>query len=142
MRVIGNILWLLFAGVWLALGYLVAGVIALVLIITIPFAFASWRLAGYALWPFGRTVVARPTAGVASVVGNVLWFLVAGWWLALVQLLAGLLLCVTVIGIPFGVASFKMAGLAIAPLGKEIVPHAAVERAEQAVVAGPAPLGH
>src|SRR4051794_1323125 len=99
MRLLGNILWLFLAGFWLAVGYLVAGIVAFVLIVTIPFGVASWRLAGYVLWPFGRVVVAKPTAGVGSALGNILWFLVAGLWLALGHLLAGLLLCLTIIGI-------------------------------------------
>ena len=141
MRIFGNILWLILAGFWLAVGYLVAGLVAFLLIVTIPFAFASWRLADYVLWPFGRAVVAKPTAGVGSALGNILWFILAGLWLALGHLLAGLLLCLTIIGIPFGVASFKMAGLAVAPLGKEIVPHAALDRFQHAVVTAPVPLG-
>lgn len=141
MRVIGNILWLVLAGFWLAVGYLVAGLINLVFIITIPFAIASWRLAGYALWPFGRVVIPKPTAGVGSLIGNVLWFLTAGLWLALAHLVAGLLLCLTVIGIPFGVASFKMAGLAVAPLGRQVVPAVAVGPRSARAVAGPVPLG-
>jgi uncharacterized membrane protein YccF (DUF307 family) len=141
MRLLGNILWLFLAGFWLAVGYLVAGIVAFVLIVTIPFGVASWRLAGYVLWPFGRVVVAKPTAGVGSALGNILWFLLAGLWLALGHLLAGLLLCLTIIGIPFGVASFKMAGLAIAPLGKEIVALATLDHHRHAVVAAPVPLG-
>ena len=121
MRVTGNVVWLLLAGVWLALGYVVAGIISFILIITIPFGVASFRLAGYALWPFGRSVVRKPSAGLLSVIGNIIWFVVAGFWLALLHVIAGLLLCLTIIGIPFGVASFKMAGLALFPLGKEIV---------------------
>jgi uncharacterized membrane protein YccF (DUF307 family) len=121
MRVIGNVIWFVLAGVWLAIGYVLAGIISFILIITIPFGVASFRLAGYALWPFGRSVVRKPTAGVLTVIGNVIWFVVAGWWLALLHLVAGLLLCITIIGIPFGVASFKMAGLALFPLGKDIV---------------------
>jgi uncharacterized membrane protein YccF (DUF307 family) len=121
MRVIGNVIWFVLAGVWLAIGYVLAGIISFILIITIPFGVASFRLAGYALWPFGRSVVRKPTAGVLTVIGNIIWFVVAGWWLALLHLVAGLLLCLTIIGIPFGVASFKMAGLALFPLGKDIV---------------------
>ena len=121
MRTIGNILWFLLAGLWLAVGYLVAGIVMCILIITIPFGVASFRLAGYALWPFGRVVVRKPTAGAASVIGNIIWFLLAGLWLAIAQVAFGIVLCITIIGIPFGIASFKMAGLAIAPLGKEIV---------------------
>ncbi len=134
VRFIGNVLWLLLAGLWLALGYAVAGVVNFVLIITIPFAFASWRLAGYALWPFGRVVVRKSSAGAGSVVGNVLWFLLSGLWLALAQVVFGLLLCITIIGIPFGIASFKMAALAIAPLGKQVVRREDVTAPELVVV--------
>jgi uncharacterized membrane protein YccF (DUF307 family) len=122
VRFLGNVLWFFIAGLWLAIGYVIAGVINCILIITIPFGIASFRLASYALWPFGRTVVAKPTAGVASGIGNVIWFVLSGVWLAIGHVIAGLILCVTIIGIPFGIASFKMAGLALFPLGKEIVP--------------------
>ena len=122
IRFIGNILWLILAGFWLAIGYALAGILMFILIITIPFGVASFRLAGYALWPFGRVVVRKPTAGVGSFLGNVLWFVLSGLWLAIAQIVTGVLLCITIIGIPFGIASFKMAALAIAPLGKEVVP--------------------
>jgi len=122
LRAVGNILWLVFSGFWMALGYVVAGAIACVLIVTIPFGIASFRLAGYALWPFGRTVVWKPSAGAASTVGNVLWLILFGWWLALGQIVAGIAWCITIIGIPFGVASFKMVPLALLPLGREVVP--------------------
>lgn len=122
MRTLGNILWFLLAGFWLAIGYVVAGLVAFVLIITIPFGIASFRLAGYVIWPFGRTVVWRREAGVWSVIGNVIWVVVLGWELALAHLVAGLLLCLTVIGIPFGIASWKMIPLALLPLGREVVP--------------------
>ena len=122
MRTIGNILWLLLAGVWLAIGYVIAGILNCLLIITIPFGIASFRLASYALWPFGRTVVAKPSAGAISTIGNIIWFVISGVWLAMAHVIAGVLLCLTVIGIPFGIASFKMAGLALFPLGKDIVP--------------------
>jgi uncharacterized membrane protein YccF (DUF307 family) len=135
VRLIGNLLWLVLAGLWLAIGYIVAGIVNCVTIIGIPFGIASFRLAAYVLWPFGRTVVARPTAGALSFLGNVLWFFLGGVWLALGHLIAGILLCLTIIGIPFGVASFKMAGLALAPLGKDIVPIYAIGAG---VSAGPA----
>jgi len=121
IRFIGNVLWLILAGFWLAIGYALAGILMFILIITIPFGVASFRLAGYALWPFGRVIVHKPSAGVVSFLGNVLWFILAGLWLAIAQIVTGVLLCVTIIGIPFGIASFKMAALAIAPLGKEVV---------------------
>ncbi|GAA2551103.1 YccF domain-containing protein [Pseudonocardia hydrocarbonoxydans] len=121
MRLLGNVLWFLLAGWWLAILYAVAGLIACVLIVTIPFGIASFRLAGYALWPFGRRVVVHRGAGVPSLLGNVLWIVLFGWELFLAHVLAGLLLCVTIVGIPFGVASFKMAGLALVPLGTRVV---------------------
>ncbi len=121
LRFIGNVIWLLLAGLPLALAYAAFGLVAFILIITIPFGIASFRLAGYALWPFGRTVVRRPDAGAGSTIGNVIWFLVAGLWLALAQFVVGVVLCLTIIGIPFGIACFKMARLALIPLGKEVV---------------------
>ena len=122
IRLILNVLWLILAGLWLAIGYVLAGILMCLLIITIPFGIASFRLAAYVLWPFGRTVVARPGAGTASFVGNIIWFILAGLWLAAGHIMTGILLCVTIIGIPFGIANFKLAFVAIAPLGKEIVP--------------------
>ena len=123
MRTLGNILWLLLAGFWLFLGYVLAGIINCIFIITIPFGVQSFKLAGYALWPFGRMVVHRPQRDVAlGCLGNGLWFIFGGFWLALGHLITGVLLCLTVIGIPLGFASFKMAGLALAPFGKMIVP--------------------
>ncbi|MGH9224926.1 MAG: YccF domain-containing protein [Acidimicrobiales bacterium] len=123
MRTLGNLLWLVLAGVWLAIGYVVAGIVNCVFIITIPFGIQSFKLAGYALWPFGRMVVHRPDRDVAlGCLGNAIWFLFGGIWLATGHLVAGILLCITVIGIPMGIASFKMAGLALAPFGKMIVP--------------------
>lgn len=121
MRTVGNILWFLLAGLWLAIGYAVAGLVMFVLIVTIPFGIASFRLAGYVLWPFGRTVVTMREAGAWSVLGNVLWILLVGWELALGHLVAGLLLALTVIGIPFAVASWKMVPLALLPLGSRVV---------------------
>ena len=121
MRFALNVIWLAFAGIWMTIGYAVAGVVALLLILTIPFGIASFRMANYALWPFGRTVVRRSDAGVGSVLGNVLWFVLFGWWLALGHVITGALLCITIIGIPLGLASFKMIPIALLPLGREIV---------------------
>lgn len=126
MRTLGNILWFLLAGLWLAIGYVIAGIIAFILIVTIPFGIASFRLAGYVVWPFGRTVVWQRDAGAWAMIGNVVWVVVVGWELALAHLVAGLLLCVTIIGIPLGVASWKMVPLALFPLGREVVPLSAV----------------
>jgi uncharacterized membrane protein YccF (DUF307 family) len=134
LRAIGNILWLLLAGIWMAIGYLLAGVIQCITIIGIPFGIQSFKLAGFALWPFGRVVVQRADRDPGlSCVGNAVWFVLSGLWLAIGHVITGLLLCITIIGIPFGVASFKLAGLALVPFGKTVVtagaplpPHATV----------------
>ena len=117
-----NVIWLLLAGIWLAIAYAVLGLICFVLIITIPFGIAAWRIAGYALWPFGRTVIRRSDAGIGSAIGNVIWVIVAGIWLAIGHLVTGILLCLTIIGIPLGIADFKMIPISLLPLGREIVP--------------------
>jgi uncharacterized membrane protein YccF (DUF307 family) len=122
MRVFFNILWLILAGIWMAIAYVIAGVLLCITIIGIPFGLQAFKLAVYALWPFGRALVPSPRRMKGlSVVGNILWFILAGWWLALGHLFTGVLLCITIIGIPLGVASFKMAGAALVPFGKEIV---------------------
>ena len=122
MRVVLNVLWLVLAGIWMAIAYVIAGLLLCITIIGIPFGWQSFKLAGYALWPFGRALVPSDSRSRSlSVVGNVLWFVLAGWWLALGHLFTGILLCLTIIGIPLGVASFKMAGAALVPFGKEIV---------------------
>ena len=121
LRTLLNLVWLVLHGWLLALAYALAGVVACVFVVTIPFGIAAFRLAGFVVWPFGRTTVRAPGAGVASAVGNLVWFLVAGWWLALVHLVAGVAFCLTVIGIPFGVASFKLAAVGLFPLGKRVV---------------------
>ena len=122
MRTLLNIIWLVLSGFWLFLGYLAAGILLCVLIITIPWGIASFRIGAYALWPFGRTVVSKPTSGVFSFLGNVVWVILAGWWLALAHIVSGVLLCITIIGIPLGIADFKLIPVSLAPLGKEIVP--------------------
>ena len=122
MRTLLNLIWLVLCGFWMALGYVIAGVICCILIITIPFGVASFRIANYALWPFGRTAVRDPQAGAASAIGNVIWFIFAGLWLAIGHIVSGSALCVTIIGIPLGIASFKMVPISLLPLGTQIVP--------------------
>ena len=122
VRFVLNVLWLIFGGgLLLFVGYAFAAAICFVLVVTIPFGVASWRLAVYSLWPFGRTVRAKPGAGVATGLANILWVVLAGWWLALSHITAGLTLCVTIIGIPFGIAHFKLVPAAFWPLGREVV---------------------
>lgn len=116
-----NILWLVFCGIWMALGYLIAALICFVLIVTIPFGIASLRIAGFVLWPFGRTTVERPGAGAPSCVGNVIWVIFAGWWLALGHLITSIPLFLSIIGIPFGWANLKLIPISLMPLGREVI---------------------
>ena len=121
MRLVLNIIWFVLAGFWMAIGYAFAALICFILIITIPFGIAALRIAVFALWPFGKTVIRRPGAGIASGIGNVIWFVLCGWWLALAHLITGTLLCLTIIGIPLGLANFKLIPISLLPLGREIV---------------------
>ena len=122
IRVILNVIWLVLCGLWMAILYAVAGLLCFVLIITIPFGIAAFRIAGYVLWPFGRTIERRPRAGLGSVVGNVLWVILFGWELALGHLITGVLLALTIIGIPLAAANFKIIPITLLPLGVRIVP--------------------
>jgi uncharacterized membrane protein YccF (DUF307 family) len=125
--VVLNVLWLVLSGIWLFIGYVAAGITQCVTIIGIPFGIQSFKLAGYALWPFGRSVVQRPGSSTAlSLVGNVLWFVLSGFWLALAHAVLGLLLCITIIGIPLGLGNFKLIPLALFPFGKDIVTNGSV----------------
>ena len=135
MRTLLNIIWLVLCGFWLFLGYLLAGVILCVLIITIPWGIASFRIGRYALWPFGKTVVAKPTSGAFSFIGTVIWILVAGWWLAIGHIVSGVALAVTIVGIPLAIADFKMIPVSLAPLGKQIVDVDALVPAGTVIVA-------
>jgi len=122
MRAILNVIWLVLCGFWLAIAYALAGLVAFVLIITIPFGIASFRIANYVLWPFGRTIAPREDAGVGSMIGNIVWIILFGWWLAVGHLLTGIALCITIIGIPLGIANFKLIPISLLPLGVRIVP--------------------
>ena len=120
MRLILNVIWLVLCGWWMAILYFVAGVIAFILIITIPFGIAAWRIAGYVLWPFGRQIEPRRDAGIGSLIGNIIWIVLIGWWLALGHLISGIALCLTIIGIPLGLANFKIIPISLLPLGVRI----------------------
>lgn len=122
MRTVLNILWFVLSGLWLAIGYLVVGVLLCILIITIPFGIAAFRIASYVIWPFGRSIVVRRDAGIASLIGNIIWIILIGWWLAIGHLTSGIALCLTIIGIPLGLADFKMIPISLIPLGVRIVP--------------------
>jgi uncharacterized membrane protein YccF (DUF307 family) len=121
VRVIGNIIWFVLCGLWMAIAYALAALVMFILIITIPFGIAALRIAAFCLWPFGRVIVRRADAGAASTIGNVIWIILAGWWLALGHLITGVLLCITIIGIPLGLACFKLIPVSLTPFGREIV---------------------
>ena len=121
MRTLLNIIWFVFGGFWLALGYFLFGLLACILIVTIPFGIASFRMASYALWPFGKTIVSKPNAGVGSALGNVIWFVFAGLWLAIGHLATAAAQAVTIVGIPLAIANIKMIPVTCVPLGTEIV---------------------
>ena len=120
IRLVLNIIWVLTAGIWLFLGYALAGFIACVLIVTIPFGVASFRIAGYVLWPFGREVV-QGHAGAVSAIGNVVWFVIAGLWLSLAHFVTAIVQAATIIGIPLAWANVKLIPVTCFPFGKEIV---------------------
>jgi uncharacterized membrane protein YccF (DUF307 family) len=127
VRTLLNIIWLLLCGIWLALGYALAGIICCILIVTIPFGLAAFRIADFSLWPFGRQLIKRSDAGVASVIGNIIWIIFAGWWLALAHIVTAVALAVTIIGIPLAVANLKLIPVSLVPLGRVIVPADAVQ---------------
>ena len=122
MRLILNIIWLVFGGLWLALGYLLAAIVCFILIITIPFGIASLRIASYALWPFGRTIVDKPGTGAGALIGNIIWIVLLGWWLALEHIVTAVAMAITIIGIPLALANLKLIPVSLLPLGKDIVP--------------------
>ncbi len=121
IRLLGNVIWLVLAGFWLFLSYVFAAILCFIFIITIPFGVAALRIAFFALWPFGRVVVPQPNKGAGSTIGNVIWFFIAGWYLTLLHIVSGILLCLTIIGFPLGLANFKMINVSLHPFGREIV---------------------
>ncbi|MDR1274213.1 MAG: YccF domain-containing protein [Odoribacteraceae bacterium] len=121
MKFLGNIIWLLFGGLAVAVEYFVSGVLLCLTIIGIPFGLQAFKLGALAIWPFGReSRRMQESNGCLSLFMNVLWFFIGGVWICLTHLLFGLLCCVTIIAIPWGMQHFKLAGLALAPFGREI----------------------
>jgi uncharacterized membrane protein YccF (DUF307 family) len=142
MRVLGNILWIIFGGLAMALAYAIAGIVMFVLIVTIPFGIQAFKLAGFALWPFGSVMVETPEAGgAARTIGNVIWILLAGIWLAIGHALWALLLAITIIGIPFAVANMKLARAALVPFGRSVMSQEAAAARNYPVMVGVEPLG-
>jgi uncharacterized membrane protein YccF (DUF307 family) len=122
MKTIANILWFILSGVWLGISYLLAGLIACITIIGIPFGIQAFKLAGYVMWPFGRTLQESPGNRFSKGVMNIIWIIVGGLWLALAHLLLGIVLCLTILGIPFGIKNFSMAKLALFPFDYSVGP--------------------
>jgi uncharacterized membrane protein YccF (DUF307 family) len=118
-----NLLWLVVAGWWLAILWLIASLALVLSIVGIPFAPQALKIASFVLWPFGRVAVARPDSAVPtlSAVGNIVWVVLVGWWLALAHVLAGIALCISILGIPLGVGMFKLVPITFAPFGLEII---------------------
>jgi uncharacterized membrane protein YccF (DUF307 family) len=129
LAVLLNILWMLFGGIWMAIGWLFAAAIMAITIIGIPWARAAFNIASYTLLPFGRKAVSRAEylgaddigTGPLGVIGNIIWLVLAGWWLALIHLGLAVFFAITIIGIPFAWAHLKLAGLALWPIGRMIV---------------------
>ena len=121
MRLILNVIWFVLCGLWMAIAYVLAALLCFITIIGIPFGIAALRIALFALWPFGRTLIRKPGAGVASGIGNVIWLIFCGWWLALGHIVTGVALCITLIGIPLGLANFKLIPVSLLPLGRDVV---------------------
>ena len=122
MALLGNILWFLLGGLWLGLEWLLYGIAFCCTIIGIPYGIACFRIAGFAFFPFGRTIAESENAGVCTFVLNVIWVVFAGLWLWISAVISGVILCCTIIGIPFGLACFRIAKVSFAPLGKKVVP--------------------
>lgn len=121
MKTIANILWFVLSGVWLGISYIIAGLLACITIIGIPFGIQAFKLAGYVMWPFGRELAEQPGHRFSKGVMNVIWIIVGGFWLALEHILLGIILCLTIIGIPFGLKNFSMAKLAFFPFDYAVV---------------------
>ena len=121
MRLIGNVIWFVFSGLWIFIAYTFAAILCFLLIITIPFGVAALRIAFFGVWPFGRAVVPQPDKGAGSTLGNIIWFIIGGWYLTLLHIISGVLLCATIIGIPLGIGNFKMITVSLRPFGREIV---------------------
>ena len=125
MRIILNLIWLVLCGIWMAIAYALVGLLCFALfflVITIPFGIATFRIASYVLWPFGREIAPREGGmGVGAFIGNIIWIVLFGWELALAHVVTGILLCLTIIGIPLGLANFKIIPVSLMPLGIRIV---------------------
>src|SRR3982075_3954259 len=130
MAILLNLLWIAFGGLWMAVGWVIAAIVMAITIVGLPWARAAFNIAAYTLFPFGQKAVPRDSytgrpdigTGPLGVVGNLVWLVLAGWWLALGHIITAIVLAVTIVGIPFAWAHLKLAGIALWPIGKVIVP--------------------
>ncbi len=123
LKIIGNLTWLIFGGIVVAVEYYVFSIILMVTVVGIPFSFQTLKLASFAIWPFGRTMVVKSQSSGCLYTGmNIFWILIGGIWIALTHFIFGIILGITILGIPFGIQHFKLAAIAISPFGREVVP--------------------
>jgi len=122
MKILGNIIWLIFGGFIIALQYIVSSILLMITIIGIPFGLQTLKFAVLAMWPFGSKVVEKPSGGgCISTMMNVIWIFIGGFWICISHLFWGILFCITIVGIPFGKQHFKLAHIALVPFGRQIV---------------------
>lgn len=122
MRILGNLIWLIFGGIIIAVEYFIGSIILIITIVGIPFGIQTLKMASLALWPFGRTTrVDVRASGCLYILMNIIWLLTGGLWIALTHAIFGLILCITIIGIPFGLQHFKLTAIALSPFGRDIV---------------------
>jgi uncharacterized membrane protein YccF (DUF307 family) len=122
MRILGNLVWLIFGGIVIAVEYFIGSIILIITIVGIPFGIQTLKMASLALWPFGRTTrVDVRASGCLYILMNIIWLLTGGLWIALTHAIFGLILCITIIGIPFGLQHFKLTAIALSPFGRDIV---------------------
>jgi uncharacterized membrane protein YccF (DUF307 family) len=122
MRILGNLVWLLFGGIIIAIEYFIGSIVLMITIVGIPFGIQTLKMAALAIWPFGRdTRVHERASGCLYILMNILWLLTGGLWIAATHAIFGIILCITIIGIPFGLQHFKLTAIALSPFGRDIV---------------------
>lgn len=120
MKILGNLIWLIFGGIFIALEYFISSIGLFITIIGIPFGLQTLKLGILALWPFGSEIVHKDSHGCLSTIMNIIWFFIGGIWIFLTHIVLGVIFCITIIGIPFGLQHFKLAGLALTPFGHDV----------------------
>jgi uncharacterized membrane protein YccF (DUF307 family) len=122
MNFLGNLIWLIFGGIIIAIEYFIGSIILMITIVGIPFGLQTLKMASLSLWPFGRdTVVHTRASGCLYIIMNIIWLLTGGIWIAVTHAIFGVILCITIIGIPFGLQHFKLTAIALSPFGRDIV---------------------